>query len=337
MSSPKRLVIAVSAFLVLSSQLIVAQAPGGIGATGKLSGTVQVRVVLSNDRPAGEQLQVDLITSSGAMVAAMFTNSNGVAYFSDVAGGAYRLRVSGIGIDEATSGSFFFDPREQYHTETVVVQPRTEKTSSAASGASVPAVELSVPKSARKAVDKGVEAFNDGNFDKAREQFEKAIEQYPNFATAYNLLGLTFLRQKDIERGQQAFEKAIELNDHFGDAYLNLAKIYFRQQKYDQSEPLLQKSVDAQPRNPEALTYLAQLQLLGGKYEQAAANARRVHDLPHKEYAIVHFIAARALVARKQRDEAVTEYKLFLHEDPANSKSQQARDELAQLEAQKPQ
>jgi tetratricopeptide (TPR) repeat protein len=144
------------------------------------------------------------------------------------------------------------------------------------------------------------------------------------------------LQQKDPQRGQQAFEKAIELNDHFADAYLNLAKIYFRQQKYELCGPLLEKSLSAAPRNPEALTYLAQLELLAGKYEEVAANARRVHELPHKNYAIVHFMAARALVLRKQREAAMAEYKLFLQEAPNNNHSQQARKELTQLEAQKP-
>jgi len=335
MSSLGRSIVIVLAVGLLCAHSASAQVgSNGIGQTGS-GATVLVRVVQSGDRPVPETVRIDLLTSSGSMVSTVFTNSSGTATFSDVPGGDYRLRVTGANIPDTLSSFFSLDARERNHTETLAVQPLTQSPS-VASAPSVAVVDLNVPKPARKAVDKGVEAFNGGKFDEARKQFEKAIEQYPSYATAYNMLGLTFQQQRQQEPARQSFVKAIELNDRFADAYTNLAKIYFRQQKYEMCEPLLEKSVAAEPRNPEALTYLAQVQLLGGKYEQAADNARRVHELPHQEFAIVHFIAARAWRARNRLTDAVKEYKLFLQEAPNAANSPQAQQELAQLETHKP-
>src|SRR5262249_6003255 len=253
-----------------------------------------------------------------------------------VPAGDYRVRVTGANIEETLSGFFFLENRMRNHSETVVVQPRVPKSPPTAGLPAIAIVDLNVPKGARKAVEKGVEAFNHGDLDDARKSFEIAIAKYPNYASAYNFLGLTFVQQKETERGQHAFEKAIELNQNFAEAYTNLAKIYFRQQKLGLSEPLLEKAVAADARNAEALTYLVQVQLLDGKYDLAAANARRVHGLPHSDYAIVHFMAARALRANNQPGEAIGEYKLFLQEAPQSKNASQARQELTQMENLKP-
>jgi tetratricopeptide (TPR) repeat protein len=328
---------AIAAVLWLCSTQVAAQATG-IGETGKVGVTLQIRVVLSSDRPADEHLRVDLLGSGGMLITAMLTNPNGMAFFYDVPSGDYRVRVTGPNVQETLSGFFYLENRMRNHSETVVVQPRAPAPKAAVGAAppSVAIVDLNIPKAARREVEKGVEAFNRGELEEARKSFETAIALYPKYASAYNFLGTTLVEQKEPGRGQQAFEKAIELNQNFSEAYSNLAKLYFREQKLELCEPLLEKSVAADPRNAEALTYLVQVELLGGKYGLAAANARRVHELPHNEYAIVHFMAARALRANSQRAEAITEYKLFLHEAPNSKNSSQARQELTQLESLKP-
>jgi tetratricopeptide (TPR) repeat protein len=335
MSSRKHLPLAVLAVMWLGLQYTSGQ-QSGIGETGKTGATLQIRVVLPNDRPADEQLRVDLLGSGGMLLTAQMTNSNGMAFFYDVPAGDYRIRVTGANIQDTLSGFFFLENRMRNHSETVVVQPRVVRSVSAPDVPSISIIDLNVPKPARKAVEKGVEAFNRGELEDARKNFEEAIAKYPGYASAYNFLGLTFIEQKEIERGQQALKRAIELNQNFAEAYINLAKTHFRQQKFELCEPLLEKSVAIDPRNADALTYLIQVELLGGKYEQAVANARRVHDLPHKDYAIVHFMAARALRARNQPKQAMDEYRLYLQEAPNSKNSSQARQELSQLENPKP-
>jgi Flp pilus assembly protein TadD len=334
MLSARQFIVLVIAFVSALASPTCGQVTG-IGVAGKGGSNIQVRVVYTNDRPVDEHLRVDLLTTGGMIVSASLTNSNGMASFYDVPGGDYRVRVTGATIQDTVNPSFFLDTRVRNYSETVIVQARAAQSSAVAAGPSVAVVDLDVPKPARKAAEKGVEAFNEGKLDDARKQFEKAIEGYPQYASAYNFLGMTLIQQQENERAQQAFEKAIALNGRLADAYTNLAKIYFRQQKFALCESLLEKSVGAEPRNPEALTYLVQVELLGGKYQQASENARRVHDLPHKEYGIVHLMAARALRARNLRQEAMTEYKLFLEEAPGSTNSSLARQELAQLEKQK--
>ena len=298
--------------------------------------TLYVRVIHTDERAGSQQLKVDLVTNSGLLVAGGFTDSLGMTSFSSVRAGSYRLRVTGQNIVETTSPIFNIDGRPQSsQTEIVTVQPVTAE-SNAGPANPIAVVDLNVPKRAQKEFEKGAEAFKRSDLEQARQQFDKAIAVYPSYASAYNLLGMTLMRQGAPQPAQQAFEKAIALNDRFALAYTNLAKLYFSQRNLERSEALLRKSVGSDPHNAEPLAILAQVELMTGRYEQAVADARRVHELPHQEYAIAHFVAARALRAQNQRDDAISEYKLFLTEAPNSASSLQARQELTQLENQRP-
>jgi tetratricopeptide (TPR) repeat protein len=265
-----------------------------------------------------------------------YTDDNGNITLPNLRPGSYKLRITGRGILETTGDSFRIEPDESSHVEYISVRREEPKDPQVAGTATVNLNTLSVPGDAQKSYEKGVEALNREKVDDARKQFEKAIEKHPNYAAAYNMLGITFIKEKNTARGQEAFEKAVAIDGNFAPAYTNLAKIQFAQRNMGPCEELLQKSLAADPRNAETLAILSQVNLMVGNYEQAAANARRVHELPeHKQYAVAHFIAARALRARSLPDDAIVEYKLFLQEAPGSTSAAAARDELAALEKQK--
>jgi Tfp pilus assembly protein PilF len=301
-------------------------------------GTIDLRVRVSapDGRTAGYKLRVELLSITGIPVADAFTDDTGFVTFPNTRSGGYRLRVTGMGIVETVSDAFRLEPDESAHFEHVTVKREEPKDPQVTGSSTVNLNTLSVPGDAQKSYEKGVEALNREKVDDARKQFEKAIEKHPNYASAYNMLGITFIREKDTKRGQQAFEKSVAIDGNFAPAYTNLAKIHFAQRNMGRCEELLQKSLTIDPRNAETLAILSQVNLMVGNYEQAAINARRVHELPqHKDYAVAHFIAARALRARSLPDDAIVEYKLFLQEAPGSTSAATARDELAALEKQK--
>lgn len=296
---------------------------------------MRVKVTATDGRAVGYKLRVELLSSTGIPVADAFTDDNGNANFPNLRSGGYRLRVSGMGVVESTGDAFRIEPEESSHVEYVSVKREEPKDPQVTGTATVNLNTLSVPEDAQKSYEKGVEALNKDKVGDARKHFEKAIEKHSNYASAYNMLGITFIREKDAQRSQQAFEKAVAIDGNFAPAYTNLAKIYFAQRNMGRCEELLQKSLTADPRNAETLAILSQVNLMVGNYEQAAANARRVHEIPqHKDYAVAHFIAARALRARSLREDAIAEYKLFLQEAPGSTSAPVAKDELTALEKQ---
>jgi tetratricopeptide (TPR) repeat protein len=327
----RRIAVVATVTLLFSALL---QAQMGQGAA------ITVRVVYTDDRPVSHQVKVELLTGLGNFVNQAFTDSSGTAQFRGVAAGSYQLRVSGQDAEE-TTGPGFMIQRGEFNSFQQVRVRRLESASAAEAPSGPPALvdvsELNVPKDARKSFDKGMEAFREGRLSQATQLLEKAIAGHPDYASAYNLLGMTHMREGRVDQGRTAFEKAIAINGNFALASRNLAKIYCNEQKMEECESLLQKSAASDPRSPETFTLLGYVQLAAKKYEQASNNARRVHELPHKEFAFAHLVAARALRARSQNAEAAHEYRLFLKEAAPNSGSvPQAQQELAPVEAEKP-
>lgn len=295
---------------------------------------LKVRVTYPNDRPASTGLRIDLLTTNELEVSQGFTDELGQATFSRVRPGYYRLRVRGIGIEDVTTNNFLIARGESTHYEFVRVQAKEAPGMvSLGSGPPISAAELNLPEPARREYDAGMAALNQKNWPEAKARFQKALEIYPQYARASNGLGVVFMNTGELAKGRQAFEAALRLDDHLAAASLNLGLIAYREKRYPEAEELLNKSLSNDPLSPEALLYLANTQLLLGKAERAVATARRLHNLEHGEFTVVHVIAARALESLKRPADAAAEYQLYLQESPTGPAAASARARLQALQS----
>jgi len=298
---------------------------------------LRVRVTYLNDREVPAALRVDLLTSNELEVTQGFTDDVGQVNFSRIRAGYYRLKVSGIGIEDVTTNNFLLSRGEGTHLEFVRVQAKDSAgLVTLGSGPPVTALELNVPNGARKEYEAGMAALNLKNWPAARARFQKALEIYSQYARASNGLGVAFMNTGEPARGRQAFEAALRIDDHLAAAALNLGLIAYREKRYAEAENLLNKSLSSDPMNPDALLHLANTQLLLGKPEEAVATARRLHNLEHGQYTLVHLVAARALEALKRPAEAAAEYQLYLQESPTGPAAARARAGLQALQTQIP-
>ena len=295
---------------------------------------LKVRVTYPNDQPAGVGMRVELLTSNELTVTQVFTDELGQASFSRVPAGYYRIKVSGIGVEDLTTNNFLVSRGEGVHYEYVRVQAKNSAGVVAlGSGPPVSATELNVPEGARKEYDAGLAALNLKNWPEAKIRFEKALRIYPQYARASNGLGVAFMNTGDPARGRKAFEAAYRLDDHLASAALNLGLVAYKEKRYAEAEDFFNKALASDPMNSDSLLHLANTQLLLGKAEEAVNTARRLHSLEHGEYTLVHLIAARALETLKRPAEAAAEYQLYLQESPAGPAAGRARAGLQALQS----
>jgi hypothetical protein len=76
-----------------------------------------------------------------------------------------------------------------------------------------------------------------------------------------------------------------------------------------------------------------QAAFFAGNYGETVSYARTLHSLPHKQYALIHFLAGKSLEAEHQPVEAITEYQTFIAEDPKDPNTARARELLTLLQA----
>lgn len=295
-----------------------------------------VHVVEENDHLLQREVLVELQTGSGSTIQRIFTNDRGEASFSQLDPGSYRIVVNDTQVEpQQMPAAFTIFSMEGAHTEYVHVKLKPSAADAKRStppGPAVSAAELNVPEKARKEFDKGNDLMRDNKPEQARAHYEKAIQIYPNYAAAFNNLGVIWVRANDLAKASDAFTRALAADPQYSNAAMNLARLIYKDHDWPRLEDLLKRAIVGEPQNAEALTMLAITEYSLKKWPDAVAYAERVHTLPHGNYAVVHFLAARCLVSLNKPLDAIAEYKIFLKEAPNSASAPEAQQELARLQ-----
>ncbi|MDP9267930.1 MAG: tetratricopeptide repeat protein [Acidobacteriota bacterium] len=300
-------------------------------------GDLRVKVLYSNSRAVRNHTQVDLLRPSGTLIKQRFTDDTGNAEFLQIPAAGYRIRVTGPDVEETVSDEFSMDcgsPRAEMVTVKLKAEAEAVEKQLQAKEAMISALELNVPGGAHKEFEKGANALEGNRLPEAQKRFQRAIEIYPPYAMAYNHLGVVYMMTGQAAKGRAAFEKAVELNDRYPSALLNLAKLRYEDGKMQEVEALLRKAVAGDPRNGEMIFILCVAELQNGRLDDALGNAKKLHSLPHAQYAGVHYLAAQELEAKNRTNDAIAQYTLFLQEASPGVTADRARTALGRLRQQ---
>jgi Tfp pilus assembly protein PilF/4-amino-4-deoxy-L-arabinose transferase-like glycosyltransferase len=114
----------------------------------------------------------------------------------------------------------------------------------------------------------------------ARDAFRQAVEQHPDDADAYALLGQSEMLVGESEAAARDLAQALALAPDYTMAVLRLAELHLAQGwPLADVERLLRTAVDKQPRNAAGLAMLVRLDLRLGRVEQAQAALQSAVDL----------------------------------------------------------
>jgi Tfp pilus assembly protein PilF len=299
--------------------------------------SLKVKVLYSSSRSAHSNTRVDLLTGGGLMVTFLFSDDSGNVEFQSIPAGAYRIRVNDAMVEDTPSdviGLSCGERRVDLFTAQLKADAEVVEKQIQAKEAMVSAMELNVPSAARKEFEKGASALEDDNRAGAEKHFLRAIELYPNYALAFNHLGVLYMMNGDQAKGREAFEKAVALDGHYPSALLNLAKIRYQERKMPEAEDLLRKATALDASNAEMIALLANAEFMNGRVDDGLANTVKLHSMAHAPYATVHYVAGQALEAKNRNNEAIAQYSLYLQEAPAGPGSVKAKLALGRLRAQ---
>jgi tetratricopeptide (TPR) repeat protein len=300
------------------------------------TGDIRVRIVLENGRRCSIRAHIILMAgSSTSRVADGFTNDECMVGFDNLAVGSYHILVSGEGIQDTDSGLFDVDNRKISQFVYITVKLKTSDTAvEPGTGPAVAVVDLNIPKKARKDFDKANELIARQEWNPAKDELMKAVAVYPQYADAYNNLGVVYARLGDPDREREVLQKAVTLNDHCASAFVNLGKLDIKERNFPDAEAHLSKAAAIDTNNSETLMLLANVELMNQHFDAAIAHCSKVHSLPHDSQTLVHYIAARAYQRENRPSDAVAEFRTFLQEEPSGPRADAVRKELKALENQ---
>ena len=99
---------------------------------------------------------------------------------------------------------------------------------------------------------------------------------------------------------------------------------------FSAGEDELSKAASSNPSDPTAIVLLAFCEFQDHHLDDAITNSRKAHGL-QGQHSSVHLIAAKAFEQKRDVHGAIAELELFLKEEPAGERADQARKDLAVL------
>jgi len=198
-------------------------------------------------------------------------------------------------------------------------------------------VSMKAPKKAKEAFEKAFKAVNKDkpDTDKAAKELQKAVEIYPEFAAAWDLLGQIKMEQKDVAGAKEAFQKAMAADADFISPYLALADIDIQEKKWSEAADLTTRLLELNPYVPRGqfLHAVAHYQL--GKLDVAEESIRKLQSSNEgKNYTISHYVLGAILATKGNLPAAAGEFQLFLQKSPEHKYAVQVREQLSQWEKQ---
>jgi tetratricopeptide (TPR) repeat protein len=189
-------------------------------------------------------------------------------------------------------------------------------------GTSISVTSALAPVPARKAFEKGLEQEKKGKWDEAQKSFQKAVEIYPRYATAWYQLGRLQLRNHalnplptdDTRPAKHSLEQAVAADPKYVSPYEGLAQLAMEARDWPSVVDLTAKLFSLNPVDfPDAYYYNA----VGNYYlknfddaERSALQGVRVdgaHQIPRLQY-----LLAMILVQKQNYQAAAEHMQLYL-------------------------
>jgi len=201
-------------------------------------------------------------------------------------------------------------------------------------GLTTSATSALAPKDARKAYEKGLEAEKKNKPDDAQKDFEKAVDTYPKYATAWFELGKMHEQHQQLDQAREAYNKALAADSKYINPYERLYLFALDEHKWDEAATLTDRVMHLNPYDfPMAFYYnsIANLELT--KLDLAERSAREAVKLDtQKQNPRANYILG-IILAQKQNLPAAAEcLRAYLKDRPDSKEADAVRKQLGDIE-----
>ena len=188
-----------------------------------------------------------------------------------------------------------------------------------------------IPPEGKAEFEEGQRLINGNDFAAATPHLQKAIDLYPKYAEAYQLLAVAQLQTNHDAQAEASLIKAIEIEDRMPKAQYLLGVLYAMTNRVDLAEKPLNRFVELDPQNPDAHFELARVNFALHKFLDAEIHARTAIKLKESKPG-VYIVLGYALLRQKKVDDAKHAFQQFLNLDSTGPMATDVRDLLAQID-----
>jgi tetratricopeptide (TPR) repeat protein len=282
--------------------------------------------VLNHDGSPAAGITVRITGVSGMEVAT--TDNEGNFQFAGLQGGTYDL-VAESGSLSAHQTVMLNLPGPQITLR--FDSPGTPESNLPRNNVSVQ--QLKVPDKARKQYEKAVEEAGKQNTEKALSRISQALKAYPCYADALTLKSLLDLGAGQAQVAADEAQQAIHCDGASGKSYVALGAALNVQQHYQDAIRTINEGMRFQPDAWQAYYELGKSLLGLNRTADAVSQLRRAEALSHDSFPPLHVTLGSALLQMKDYQNARAQFLLFLKAAPEHPAAARVKMLVAQIDA----
>ncbi|MGM0608062.1 MAG: protein kinase domain-containing protein [Candidatus Muiribacteriota bacterium] len=104
----------------------------------------------------------------------------------------------------------------------------------------------------------GIQAYQNREFQKAINHFNRAIDLSPRVGEAYYYLGLIYYRENELARAERNLKKALEIDPRWSSVLEKLGQIYYEQGRDEQAKKTFSDALKFNENSKEALEFFSE-------------------------------------------------------------------------------
>lgn len=332
-----------TACLVLCAATSVRAQGGGVDLTGTGGRhSIQGRLVFPSGQRADLRLKVRLESSGGDL--SVLSDMNGNFKFQSLRPGHYTVVVEGGELYETVRETVFIEsttPSSRRMPGTIPVSRpfnvlfylRPTNSESKTKPGVVDAALAGMPKPAVELYEQALASAAKGNSDQAISQLHQAIGLHPNFALAFNQLGIEYLKRGQLDKAADALRKALKLVPDSYESQLNYGIVLLNQMKFGDAEQQLRGAVKKNETNFSPHLYLGMALVNLKNYQEAETTLQKAVALGGPKAAKAHYFLGGIYWRARDYSRAATELEQYLQLDPKATNAERIRATIKDLRA----
>ena len=259
-------------------------------------------------------LQIELLNEVDSVIQRTKTDNSGLFGFRRLTIGIFQIRVQTFGTNYISQTKRVqLEPTRAFEqVDFVLVTARTSTTA-------IPGAVFvqEVPEPARKEFERATALLQ-----KSEQQNEglttlkKAIEIFPLYFEALQLLGTEYVKQKEWEQAVPVLTKAIEVNSRAYHSLNSLSVAQYNLKQMPQAVESMRRAISLNQKSVNANLWLGMLLRQSGKLDEAEKHLKEASQLAASKNPDAHWELALLFNQLKRYKEAADELELFLKYQP---------------------
>jgi tetratricopeptide (TPR) repeat protein len=280
------------------------------------AGFIRGQVKYENGQPA-DHVVIRLRSDVIAFQTEMQTDPQGKFNFDGLPLSTFHLTIEGQGFRPYASQIDISMSKMAYEQITLKLdkEPEAKPVPPEGPAGSLNARIAQIPPAARKEFEAGKRRMDAHDAAGSVQHFQKAIALYPQYAEAYQLLGVVHLEGGKLQEAEPELQKSTEIEPNLSTAHFALGVCRNLMAKYAEAETALLRGLELDPEAADGHYELAKTYWMLGRVQAAEPQAEKAVSL-RPGLAGAHILLGDIDLHKRDAQGALKEYKEALRLDP---------------------